>query len=319
MFLIGDANRSIRVILKLVSDTVENSVQAAAALLGWYHNMGADEVLADEAIDRFAESAALSKLQEANKPAAAANYNKPAQKLPSGKRALNTAAIRQFAEPPATQAPRQPAPAASLAQAEIEALAQSCTSLNELAHTLDSFDACPLKRTASKLCFADGLPGAHVMVIGEVPGREEDEQGRPFAGKSGQLLDQMLSCIGLNRESDDPSSSVFISNVVFWRPPGNRKPSPAEMKMCLPFLKRAIELAGPRVVVAAGAMAAEVLLDTKTSMTRLRGNWKTIVIGKAELPLLLMLHPSDLLRRPETKKDAWADLLSLKQKLTDGI
>jgi DNA polymerase len=202
-----------------------------------------------------------------------------------------------------------------MATEEVEQLAKSCNSLDELARTLDAFDACPLKRTATQLCFADGLPGAHVMIIGEAPGRDEDEQGRPFVGKSGQLLDKMLACIGLNRASDDPAQSVFISNIVFWRPPGNRKPSTSEVVMCLPFVRRAIELAKPRIVIAAGATPAQALLDTPTGITRMRGTWKTIATGTGEVDVMPTLHPSYLLRSPEAKRFAWRDLLAVKAKL----
>ena len=212
--------------------------------------------------------------------------------------------------------PRQPAAAPSMAMDEVEQLAQSCQSLDELARTLDEFDACPLKRTATQLCFADGLPGAHVMIIGRgARARDEDEQGRPFVGKSGQLLDKMLACIDLDRASDDPAMSAFISNIVFWRPPGNRKPSTSEVVMCLPFVRRAIELAKPRIVIAAGATPAQALLDTPTGITRMRGTWKTIATGNGEVDVMPTLHPSYLLRSPEAKRFAWRDLVAVKAKL----
>ena len=198
---------------------------------------------------------------------------------------------------------------------DVAKLAQSCATLDDLARTLDQFDACPLKRTATQLCFADGLPGAHVMIIGEAPGRDEDEQGRPFVGRSGQLLDKMLACIDLDRQSDDPARSAFISNIVFWRPPGNRKPSTSEVMMCLPFVRRAIELAKPRIVIAAGATPAQALLDTPTGITRMRGSWKTITTDIGSIDVMPTLHPSYLLRSPEAKRFAWQDLVSVKAKL----
>lgn len=219
------------------------------------------------------------------------------------------------ASQPPRPVPRQPAAAPSMANDEVEQLAASCNSLDELARTLDAFDACPLKRTATQLCFADGLPDAHVMIIGEAPGRDEDEQGRPFVGRSGQLLDKMLACIDLDRSSDDPARSAFISNIVFWRPPGNRKPSTSEVVMCLPFVRRAIELAKPRIVIAAGATPAQALLDTPTGITRMRGSWKKITVGNGEIDVMPTLHPSYLLRSPEAKRFAWRDLLAVKAKL----
>jgi len=289
------------------STQIPSARAAAAAALQWYAHMGADEAIGDVRVDGFARSAELA-ARRASAPARAVADQHAGTRAP-----LNRPAA------PANQAPRpvprQPAAAPSMAMDEVEQLAQSCNSLDELARTLDAFDACPLKRTATQLCFADGLPGAHVMIIGEAPGRDEDEQGRPFVGKSGQLLDKMLACIGLNRASDDPAQSVFISNIVFWRPPGNRKPSTSEVVMCLPFVKRAIELARPRIVIAAGATPAQALLDTPTGITRMRGTWKTIATGNGDVDVMPTLHPSYLLRSPEAKRFAWRDLLAVKAKL----
>ncbi len=283
------------------------SARAAAAMaLQWYGDMGVDEVIADDPVDGFALSAELA-ARRSSAPAAGARQGE------AGRAPLNrpAAATNQ----PPRPVPRQPAAAPSMAMADVEQLAQGCKSLDELARTLDEFDACPLKRTATQLCFADGLPGAHVMIIGEAPGREEDEQGRPFVGKSGRLLDKMLTCIGVDRSSDDPAKSVFISNIVFWRPPGNRKPSTAEVTMCLPFVRRAIELANPRIVIAAGATPAQALLDTPTGITRMRGSWKTITTSNGDVDIMPTLHPSYLLRSPEAKRFAWRDLLAVKAKL----
>ncbi|MEO1159091.1 MAG: uracil-DNA glycosylase [Pseudomonadota bacterium] len=280
---------------------------AAAAALQWYAHMGVDEAIGDDCVDGFARSAELA-ARRASVPARTEANSGGGTRAP-----LNRPAA------PASQAPRpvprQPAAAPSMAMDEVEQLAQSCNSLDELARTLDEFDACPLKRTATQLCFADGLPDAHVMIIGEAPGRDEDEQGRPFVGKSGQLLDKMLACIDLDRASDDPAKSAFISNIVFWRPPGNRKPSTSEVVMCLPFVRRAIELAKPRIVIAAGATPAQALLNTPTGITRMRGTWKTIATGSGEVDVMPTLHPSYLLRSPEAKRFAWRDLLAVKAKL----
>ena len=280
---------------------------AAAAALQWYADMGADEAIGDDRVDGFARSAELA----ARRTAAAASQS-------AADNGATRAPLNRPGAPPSQPprpVPRQPAAAASMASDEVEQLARSCNSLDELARTLDAFDACPLKRTATQLCFADGLPGAHVMIIGEAPGRDEDEQGRPFVGRSGQLLDKMLACIDLDRANDDPARSAFISNIVFWRPPGNRKPSTSEVVMCLPFVRRAIELAKPRIVVAAGATPAQALLDTPTGITRMRGTWKTITTGDGEVDVMPTLHPSYLLRSPEAKRFAWRDLLAVKAKL----
>jgi DNA polymerase len=277
----------------------------AAEWLRWYAEMGADEAISDTAIDRFAESDEAKPAQAAERqpqPGAAAR--------PSGSR---TPLRPPPAPPPAP--PRQPDIAPEAVPEEIEAMARNCQTLDEVARALDGFDACPLKRTATRLCFADGLPGAHLMVVGEAPGREEDEQGLPFVGRSGQLLDKMLAAIGLDRHSEDPASSVFISNIVFWRPPGNRKPSASEVMMCLPFVRRTIELASPKVVMAAGGTPAQALLDTTTGITRLRGTWKDLRIGDKTFPFMPTFHPSYLLRSPEARRLAWADLVAVKARL----
>jgi len=277
----------------------------AAEVLQWYGDMGVDEAIGCVPADGFQQSEELSarKVPVSGNPATIEGSRAP----------LNNPAVSSNRTP--SPVPRQPEAAPSMAMDEVVRLAQACSSLDELARTLDQFDACPLKRTATQLCFADGLPGAHVMIIGEAPGRDEDEQGRPFVGKSGQLLDKMLACIDLDRTSDDPARSAFISNIVFWRPPGNRKPSTSEVMMCLPFVNRAIELAKPRIVIAAGATPAQALLNTPTGITRMRGSWKTITTGIGEINVMPTLHPSYLLRSPEAKRFAWRDLVAVKAKL----
>jgi DNA polymerase len=192
-------------------------------------------------------------------------------------------------------------------------MAQGCKTLDDLAQFLDGFDACPLKRTATRLCFADGLPGAHLMIVGEAPGRDEDEQGLPFVGRSGQLLDRMLNAAGFDRHSEDPAQSVFITNAVFWRPPGNRNPSTSELLMCLPFVRRAIELAAPRVIITAGNIPTQSLLDISQGITRARGSWRKLAIGGREIEVMPSYHPSFLLRSPEAKRLAWRDLLGVKE------
>lgn len=193
-------------------------------------------------------------------------------------------------------------------------LAQSANSLESLRAVLETFDGCPLKKTATNLVFGDGDPHADVMIIGEAPGAEEDRKGAPFVGASGHLLDRMLAAIGLARES------VYITNVLFWRPPGNRNPTSAEVATCLPFVQRHIELVAPKVLVFVGAAAAKTLLDRTEGIMRLRGKWYDYQFSGAagkttSIPALAMFHPAYLLRTPAQKRLAWRDLLALRARL----
>ncbi len=175
---------------------------------------------------------------------------------------------------------------------------------------MEAFGHCPLSQTATQLVFADGNPAARVMIVGEAPGREEDQQGKPFVGKAGQLLDRMLAAIGLDRASGDPATAVYITNMLPWRPPQNRDPSPEELSMLGPFVRRHIELAAPDVLVLMGNHACQGLMG-RSGITRLRGHWGE-VMGRPAIP---MFHPAYLLRKPPEKAKAWEDLLSLKAKL----
>lgn len=183
--------------------------------------------------------------------------------------------------------------------------AQAAQDLAALQAALGAFEHCELRRGARNLVFSDGVPGARVMVIGEAPGREEDREGRPFVGRAGQLLDKMLGAIDLSR-----SENVYITNVLPWRPPQNRDPKPDEIAMMLPFLQRHVELAQPDVLILMGNISCQAVL-AKRGITRLRGTWEQ-AFGKPALP---MFHPAYLLRSPEKKREAWADLLELKAKL----
>jgi DNA polymerase len=172
------------------------------------------------------------------------------------------------------------------------------------------FDGCALKRTATQLVFADGVPGSPVMFVGEAPGRDEDRIGRPFVGRAGQLLDRMLSAIGLDRRQ------VYIANVVPWRPPGNRTPTLQETQTCLPFITRQIELADPQLLVTLGLPSAQTLLGVKTGILRARGSWFTYARENGRtIPALAMLHPAYLLRSPSQKRLAWADMRALAKAL----
>lgn len=186
--------------------------------------------------------------------------------------------------------------------------------LNDIVSAITNL-ACPLKKTATNLCFADGNPQAHVMLIGEAPGRDEDIQGKPFVGRSGQLLDRMLAAIGLSRRASEPERSVFISNTVFWRPPGNRTPTESETAMCLPFVFRTIELLQPRIIVCLGATPAHRLTGRSDGILKMRGKWLRCTVGGRDIPLLPTLHPAYLLRQPGQKRLAWRDLLMLRQAL----
>lgn len=230
--------------------------------------------------------------------------------------AIEDAPIDRLAEKPKAEKDIKSAPAPiSAAQsgdaAEAADIAQKCQSLDELRKALKDFDGCALKKTATNLVFSDGNAQAPLMLVGEAPGRDEDLKGLPFVGASGQLLDRMLAAIGRDR------TSVYISNTIFWRPPGNRKPTPLESAICLPFIKRHIELAQPKMLVFLGGTSAGALLDSQAGITRLRGKWKDYQLGDTVIPALPVFHPAYLLRQPALKGLAWQDFLSIKSKLEE--
>lgn len=238
--------------------------------------------------------------------------------------AVGEAPVDQFALHQAARAqalpPRAAAPAASDAApavaippdgdpAEAQRLAAAAPDLDALRSAMDAFEGCSLKARATQLVFADGNPKAEVLLVGEAPGRDEDLQGKPFVGRSGQLLDRMLAAIGLDR------TKVFIVNTVPWRPPGNRPPTPAETLVCLPFLHRQIELVAPKLIVSLGAPAAATLTGGPVSITKVRGQWRDIAVGELTYRLLPTFHPAFLLRQPAQKGLAWRDMLALKHAL----
>jgi uracil-DNA glycosylase family 4 len=190
-------------------------------------------------------------------------------------------------------------------------LAASCGDLAALEAALASFEGCALKKTATRLCFADGNPASSLVLIGEAPGAEEDRQGKPFMGPSGRLLDRMLQTIGLDR------GNFWITNCLFWRPPGNRTPSPQEVAVCQPFLERALQLIQPRIVLFVGGTAARTLLGLEEGVTRLRGTFRTWRPDWSPEPVdtLVTFHPAYLLRNPAQKKLVWRDLVQLKRHL----
>ena len=218
---------------------------------------------------------------------------------------------------PAQRPSRQPPPAPGANRAgetapgaaEARKLAAKAKSLDDLRQALDSFDGCALKATAKNLCFYRGAPQSRLMIIGEAPGRDEDLEGKPFVGRAGKLLDQMLAAIGLNEES------VHITNVVYWRPPGNRTPTLQETESCRPFLERQVQFVEPEFVLLLGGAAAKSVLDVTDGIMRLRGKWRDITIGGRTLKALPTLHPAYLLRTPAAKRQAWRDLLTLHKAL----
>jgi uracil-DNA glycosylase family 4 len=266
--------------------------EAAISLLRWYVEMGADEAIGAEPANRFARPQAVH--QAESSPIA-----------PSAR----PAATRAIAASPPKSLAESPAEAAQSARR----LAASAETVAALEALIAGFEGCALKRTATNTVFADGNLAAPVMIIGEAPGADEDRIGRPFVGRAGQLLDRMLAAIGLDREG------VLITNVVYWRPPGNRTPTTAEIASCLPFVLRHVALVKPKLLVLCGSTAAGALLPQGQGITRLRGRWFDLEIpGLAEpVPTLPMFHPSFLLRAPERKREAWRDLLALRARLDE--
>jgi uracil-DNA glycosylase len=190
------------------------------------------------------------------------------------------------------------------------AAAGAANSLAELKAAMEAFEGCALKRTATNTVFADGVVEGRVMLIGEAPGRDEDRIGKPFVGRAGQLLDKMLASIGLDRQKN-----AYITNVINWRPPDNRDPSPEEAAACLPFLRRHIELARPKVIILLGAVAARHVVGVSDGIMKLRGRWMEYRVGDEMVPLMPTLHPAYLLRQPAHKKLAWRDLQAVRDRM----
>jgi uracil-DNA glycosylase family 4 len=209
--------------------------------------------------------------------------------------------------PTAVQSAKRPANSAT-SLFHRSAIGEAMT-LEALETMVAAFDGCGLKRTAKNLCFARGSTTARLMLIGEAPGRDEDLQGKPFVGRAGQLLDRMLAAIGLDE------GSIYITNTVYWRPPGNRTPTPEEIEACAPFLARQIELLAPQVLVLLGGAATKSLLGVSEGIMRLRGKWLSYEVGGQSVATFATLHPAYLLRNPEHKRLAWRDLLRIKAAL----
>lgn len=262
--------------------------QDPLAALAWLVESGADEAIGENPIDRFVARAPLP---------SAAMAATPLQPRPS--------AAQRAPQP----TPAQTLPLESDGIASAQSLASSATTLAELKAALESFEGCALKKTAAHTVFADGNPASRIMFIGEAPGAEEDRQGLPFVGRAGKLLDKMMGAIHLNR------SSAYITNVINWRPPQNRDPSPEEAAMCLPFLRRHIELTNPGIIILLGAVAARHVLGFSEGIMKLRGRWLEYRVNDVMIPVIATLHPAYLLRQPAHKKLAWRDLQSAEQKM----
>jgi DNA polymerase len=255
---------------------------STAEILRWQLDAGVDESIGNEPLNHFAEAAIEAPLTPA---APTAKTPPPARANASTEKILHDACT----------------------------LAASAGSLEELKAALAGFEGCALKKTATNLVFGDGNPQAKIVLIGEGPGAEEDRQGLPFVGPSGRLLDKMLASIGLDRRS------VYISNTVFWRPPGNRTPTTGETALCLPFVERLMELIDPEILITLGGPAAKAMLAETAGVGRLRGKWYTYSTPNLSRPVqaTAMFHPAYLLRSPSHKREAWRDLLMIKDKLAE--
>lgn len=254
----------------------------ALAALAWYREAGVDLAVGEVVVDRFAASAVA--------PAKRA----PVVPMVAAAEAAPTPALPMNADP-----------------SETRALAAAATTLDELRAVMAAYEGCALKKRATQLVFADGNPESDIMFVGEGPGEQEDLQGKPFVGRAGQLLDRMLNAIGLDR------TRVYIANMVPWRPPGNRDPTPEELALCAPFLHRQVELVAPKLLVTLGNVPTKALFETNTGITRMRGQWRDLVVGSHAVPALATLHPAFLLRTPSAKENAWRDMLSLKSRMRE--
>jgi uracil-DNA glycosylase len=277
---------------------------AARELLAFYQEAGVDALVGETPVDRLA----------GEPPPTAVAAETPRPPAPPARPGL----ARTAATPVRTISAREldlgragavAPPSADAAVMAAREAARTAASLEELRAILERFEGCALRNTATRLVFADGNPQSRVMFVGEAPGRDEDIQGLPFVGKSGQLLDRMMAAIGLDR------SSAYIANIIPWRPPGNRTPTPQESAICLPFVLRQIELADPDVLVCLGGPSATTLLNIKDGILKSRGRWLTHATGTREIRAIATLHPAYLLRQPLQKRLAWRDFLAIKKAL----
>ena len=254
---------------------------ALLAALAWQVEMGIDEAIGEEPIDRFASVEPVA-----------------------------TSAPAPQAAQIATASPDP----AQVAIADAQARAAAAHDLEGLRIAMDSFEHCALRQGARNFVFADGSPAADLMIVGEAPGRDEDREGRPFVGRSGQLLDRMLAAIGRDRNEEDTMRGVYITNVLPWRPPANRDPDKSEMAMMKPFLLRHIALARPKALLLLGNSAMKTLYRTDRGITAMRGQWHEV----EGIPAIASFHPAALLRNGLHKRSVWEDLLMLNARLRDG-
>ncbi len=287
----------------------ETTRKAAGRILAWYEAMGVDAALEERPLDWLARGEAAPgaqfSVQKARAEVGVAPANPPRAETPGTSPRPSYAPSAPIAKP-ARQFPAR-APAAPAADAETDL--NSARSLTELGALLGSFEGCGLRTTAKNLCFYRGAERARLMIIGEAPGREEDLEGKPFVGRAGMLLDKMLAAIGMSE------AEVHITNIVYWRPPGNRTPTPQEALACHPFLERQMALVAPTVVLALGGAAAKHLFDVADGIMRIRGKWREIEMGGHKAQAMATLHPAYLLRTPAAKGMAWRDLLAVKAAL----
>jgi len=283
-----------------MSDFADNPLAA----LAWLIESGAEEAIGETPVDRFVAKP---------KP----SFTSPAaEAAPRARASEATGANQARPYPSAARAPTPAAPSSlPLAGAEsdsiasAQSLAAAASTLADLKAALEGFEGCALKKTAAHTVFADGNPASRIMFIGEAPGAEEDRQGLPFVGRAGKLLDKMMAAIHLDR------SSAYITNVLNWRPPMNRDPSPEEAAMCLPFLRRHIELVNPGIIILLGAVAARHVMGFSEGIMKLRGRWLEYRVNDVMIPVMATLHPAYLLRQPAHKKLAWRDLQAAEQKM----
>jgi DNA polymerase len=285
--------------------TAPYKTSITADILKWYVEAGVDECIGEQPVDRYQEAEAMRAAAHPKQPTAPPQLpTQPATPLP---------AIREQAASPATPPRPEEAGAGQESVRAAYEMAAAAKSLDDLHTSLVAFDGCPLKKTATNLVFTDGAHDARIILIGEAPGADEDRQGLPFVGVTGQLLDRMLASIDLDR------SQVIISNTVFWRPPGNRSPTAAEVAACQPFVEKLIELINPVALVALGGGAAKSLLGRTESVSRLRGRWFSFTTPGIPHPIdaTTMFHPAFLLRSPAQKRQTWHDILALKAHLSE--
>jgi uracil-DNA glycosylase len=267
-----------------------DSAPTIKQLLAFYLEAGVDCALTEEPVNRLSEPDIVPAIPAAREAALPTPVRTPPAAIPL-----------------APRGEAAPAPEAAIISAR-EA-ARSAPSLEVLRNLLENFDGCALKTTATRLVFADGNPQARIMFVGEAPGREEDIEGLPFVGRSGKLLDRMIAAIGLDR------SSAYIANVIPWRPPGNRTPTPQETQICLPFIQRQIELVNPDVLVTLGNPSTQTLLSTREGIMKTRGKWFDYDTGTRVIRALATFHPAYLLRSPSYKRMAWQDLRAIAKAL----